>query len=159
MICSYLKGRFSAEKIDPPKKSLFYTPDQKNNASTSMKAIQSYSLVIFWGILILVASTIGLGVGMPPTWTDLISWDKVGHAIAYGMFTFLLIIALSHTTDLGKSIGLGLVISICYGIAMEWVQYTFFPNRYFEYFDILANVVGSLGSAIVLHYIFKHKIQ
>jgi VanZ family protein len=32
---------------------------------------------------------------------------------------------------------------------MEWVQGAFYPNRYFEYFDMLANTVGAVLSGIV----------
>ncbi len=39
---------------------------------------------------------------------------------------------------------IALVISGGYGILMELIQYGFFPNRYFEVQDIIANIIGSL---------------
>ena len=48
-----------------------------------------------------------------------------------------------------RNIALG--ISIIYGIGMEVVQYTFFPGRFFEIPDIIANIIGSILGL----YLFK----
>lgn len=42
-----------------------------------------------------------------------------------------------------------LIISTTYGIGMEVVQYTFFPGRYFEFWDIVANISGAFAGVIL----------
>lgn len=123
-----------------------------------MKRIHPLLLAFVWSIIILVLSTIGIGVGLPPTWGDLLAWDKLAHAGIYGIFGLLLLFGFSRNLPIGQAILWSLLIGISYGIAMEWIQFSFFPDRYFEYFDILANVVGSLGSVLIF-YFFIHKTQ
>jgi VanZ family protein len=95
---------------------------------------------------------------LPESLKDLFSSDKLGHTIAYGALT------LSYYWGFHKSkdsipqkwiayIALG---TAGYGILMEIVQYTFFPNRYFEVLDILANIMGIIIS-IVIYKLFFNK--
>ena len=50
-----------------------------------------------------------------------------------------------------KGIIIALGVSIIYGIGMEVIQYTFFPGRFFEIPDIIANIIGSFLGL----YLFK----
>jgi len=36
---------------------------------------------------------------------------------------------------------------------MEVVQYAFFPDRYFEFWDIVANIIGALAALLLLKLI------
>ncbi|GJM33681.1 MAG: hypothetical protein DHS20C18_26820 [Saprospiraceae bacterium] len=47
------------------------------------------------------------------------------------------------------------VICSAYGILMEIVQYSFFPGRYFELNDIIANIIGALLSVLLLKLFYK----
>ncbi|HHS95647.1 MAG TPA: VanZ family protein [Phaeodactylibacter sp.] len=111
--------------------------------------LKSYIPAIVWGFIILLLSTRAT-INLPPTWTDLISVDKVGHAFFYAVFTALIL--KGHQKPLlKKNIIQSLLISISYGVLMEIIQYSFFPNRFFEVYDIIANISGSFLGL----YLFK----
>ena len=112
-----------------------------------------YIPAILWSLLILFLSTTG-GINLPSTWWDFISLDKVGHLVVYGLFSMLLLWAFTQNRKLTlekKAVIIALGISIVYGIGMEVIQYTFFPGRFFEIPDIIANIIGSFLGL----YLFK----
>lgn len=85
---------------------------------------------------------------------DFISLDKVGHLVFYGILCMLILAALTQNRTLPlvkKWSIIALGISIIYGIGMEVIQYTFFPGRFFEIPDIIANIIGSFLGL----YLFK----
>lgn len=103
-------------------------------------------------ILILSAKP---GINLPESWFDLIAMDKLGHAVVYGVLTYLLLRGFKKedmTGFAGNSPVSALIISIVYGISMELMQYFFFPGRFFELYDIIANIIGSILGL----YIFKY---
>lgn len=108
-------------------------------------------LSVSWAIFILILSTVGVGLNLPSTWSDIISWDKLAHAFVYFVLVFLLHKDLVRTQPKQRSLWLAFTISVAFGILMEIVQYTFFPNRYFEVLDIIANIVGAIGCVFWLH--------
>jgi uncharacterized membrane protein YeaQ/YmgE (transglycosylase-associated protein family) len=109
--------------------------------------LKNYIPVIVWSLVILLLSTRAT-VNLPQSWWDLYSPDKIGHAFVYGVLAWLLLNAFYHQR-MDKPLFWAILISISYGILMEVVQYTFFPNRFFEVYDIIANISGSfLGSWI-----------
>lgn len=114
-----------------------------------MKNISPVIWVVGWAIFILIASTVGVGFNLPTTWADVIGWDKLAHAFVYAVLCLLLIESFAKGRNLKSVVVLSVVISIAYGITMEFLQYTFFSNRYFEVFDIFANAVGSMLGAII----------
>ena len=50
---------------------------------------------------------------------------------------------------------MALIISILYGISIEVIQFTFFPGRYFENLDILANIIGSFTGLFLFNFFNK----
>ncbi len=82
----------------------------------------------------------------------LIASDKLGHAAAYGLFVWLLVMAYQPMNN-SKLRNIWLFCFV-YGAFMEWVQYTFFPNRFFELDDMLAN---GIGAAIVAGWFWWRK--
>jgi len=50
-----------------------------------------------------------------------------------------------------------LLLSICYGILMENLQYALNAGRHFDYFDIIANIIGAFTG--VLLFYFKEKFK
>jgi len=103
--------------------------------------LKSYLPAFGWSIIILFLSTRGT-INLPQTWWDLYSPDKFGHAFVYAVLCWLLIKA-SQKEVVRNAAFLALIISSGYGILMEVVQYSFFPNRFFEVYDIIANISGS----------------
>ena len=119
--------------------------------------MKAYLPAFLWSVLIFGLSA-GSAVQVPDSWWDLISVDKVGHAIVYGVLTILL---YWGSWKNGKKLTipvllLGLAISISFGISMECMQYFFFPSRYFEVLDIIANIIGSFISLILFYLFYKN---
>jgi len=115
---------------------------------------------ILWALLILYLSTTG-SVNLPSSWDDLLSWDKIGH---FGVYLILVILFLEAKRWIGEIIEKKYILSVIigsavYGIVLEYVQYAFFPNRYFEYGDMLMNVLGSMIGyyfyLVYLKYVLK----
>lgn len=124
-------------------------PKKEGRASLSMKGKISLRtirwLTFFWAALIAWLSTSG-GVQLPPTWLDAIGPDKVGHFLFYGILAYLTLHVGNGALPRKSSVQWAWVmLTIIYGIAFEVIQYTFFPNRYFEVFDIMANTAGSIS--------------
>lgn len=76
--------------------------------------------------------------------------DKIEHCFAYLVLILSFLIAFKKSNRLSKSWSIKLlVISALYGFGLELTQYVFFPNRFFEWIDAIANVLGVLiGFAI-----------
>lgn len=112
-----------------------------------------------WAIFI-AALSLTPSINLPESFWDLLQPDKFAHAFVYGVLAFLGLrgfwkannqITQKHNvfTILGSSI---------YGIMLEIMQYSFFPNRYFEVMDIIANIIGVfIGS--YLFKLFKEKFN
>ncbi len=109
---------------------------------------------IFWALIILYLSS-GPNIQLPKSTIDL-SIDKIGHFTFYGILAFLIAYGYYKNNPTIHNNGLfkALIISGLYGISMEIMQYSFFPNRYFEVLDIIANISGSLIGILFFKYIY-----
>lgn len=104
---------------------------------------------LMWAAVIFALST-GNAV-QPPRLTDLLEPDKVAHVGAYGLLGLLLLWGTKRTYGLsGYNILFIILLASLYGAAMEWVQWQFYPSRYFEVYDIIANCVGASLSGLVI---------
>ncbi|MEQ9403494.1 MAG: VanZ family protein [Cyclobacteriaceae bacterium] len=95
---------------------------------------------VFLGILLL--ST----VFSVPVQIEGVSYlDKIEHAFAYLVLTISFLYGFYKNQSLKKSTWILLmVLCALYGTTLELIQYTFFPNRYFEWLDATANLAGVL---------------
>jgi len=110
---------------------------------------------ILIGVAILVLS-IAAGIQLPKLSVKLVSPDKLAHAAAYFVFCSSLVFGWHHSgRAVFSTLQLGLLVSISYGILMEILQYSFFPYRYFEVWDIVANIIGSVSSVLVSYFFIK----
>jgi VanZ family protein len=107
-------------------------------------------LPTLWFLTITWLSTKG-GISIPGF--RLIATDKLGHAAAYALFAFLLVMAYNPMNN-AKLRNIWLFCFV-YGAFMEFIQYAFFPNRFFEFDDMLANGIGA--AIVVGWYFFKNK--
>lgn len=78
------------------------------------------------------------------SWLDLLSFDKLVHAfIFYVQCSALLVVKMQYQqANLFKWVYL--VLSITYGMMLEWMQATMFVNRSADWMDIAANSFGCL---------------
>ena len=109
--------------------------------------MKNYLPAIGWSVIILLLSTRAT-ISVPESWSSIFAPDKLGHTFMYGVLTWLLLWAFRQNA-IEKAIIWTLIISISYGILMEVIQYTFFPNRFFEVYDIIANISGSLIGLLI----------
>jgi VanZ family protein len=109
---------------------------------------------IVWAAVILILSATP-GKNLPQIdFGDLLEADKIAHVGVYLILTLLIFRGLYRRKRLNnRNIGWAILISAGYGILLETGQYFFFPGRYFEFFDIVANIIGSISSLIILKFI------
>lgn len=95
-------------------------------------------------------------VNLPEEWFDIFSIDKLAHAFVYGVLTLLIIRGYFLNAKWTKNTTIiAVLIASIFGVLMEIMQYGFFPNRYFEFLDIIANICGSIGSLLFTRYFIK----
>jgi len=85
--------------------------------------------------------------------------DKVLHFIAYailGALFFRAYSSLQVSNNLKALMILSVLSSSLYGISDEIHQY-FVPYRHFAYFDILADMLGSLFGVFIYPFIMKRR--
>ena len=117
--------------------------------------MKTFIPAFIWGVVILLLS-LTPGASLPVGIKDLLSFDKLAHAGAYLVLTGLLLWGFLQQERLNRRIEWLIVLgSALYGIFLEIAQYTFFPDRYFELFDIIANIIGSVMGLFVLKYFLK----
>jgi len=125
------------------------------------KTVFAWAPAIIWTIGIAWLST-GPGVSLPQNWYDLFAADKWMHLGAYGLLALLYCYAWEAQFESTKSISqkevLGIIIVVSlYGFLMEVIQYLFYPSRFFEYLDILANIIGAyIGGSVYQKEWFRH---
>jgi len=88
----------------------------------------------------------------------LFSADKLGHAGAYALLVWLLAWGVWKSKNravASREMFFIFCFTAAYGALMEWVQGTFFPNRFFEYDDMLANAAGALLAVMLTPQLFK----
>ncbi len=86
-------------------------------------------------------------VQLPPTG---LSIDKVGHLVAYAVLAWWLLWGLAKTDRLNRRNLIGVcILGAGYGIALEFVQKWYFPGRFFEVLDMVANLCGIIIGAVV----------
>lgn len=111
---------------------------------------KSFYPPILWALFIFILS-VGPGVNLPDT-ID-ISPDKLAHAFVYGVLVWLFLIIFRNRQTLTKNV-IWLTIIGCslYGLSLEVVQKTFFPHRYFELSDAIANAIGAIIGYLIFYY-------
>lgn len=110
---------------------------------------------ICWGLTILLLSAIP-GKNLPSLPFDLFEIDKLEHAVSYGLLAFLLLWGLHRAGKLNTKWKFITILGCClYGILIEIAQFCFFSGRYFEVNDIVANIIGSFGSLLLIRFFKK----
>jgi len=121
--------------------------------------IRPFYPAIIWSLLILLVSYSVLGLNIPTTIFNVFQTDKVGHFGIYAILALLIVYGLRKNGKVGGFL-LFAVFLWCgfYGFLMEVLQYSFFPGRYFEIADIVANIIGSL-IGLIFYLLFKQKLD
>lgn len=106
------------------------------------------TLCILWALLILILSLIG-GIQLPDyTIFNLFTFDKIIHIGMYGTLTFLLINVLRKQGKWlwlqKKSLWYAFLFAWLYGTLIECMQAFLIPNRFGDFYDTIANLVGGI---------------
>lgn len=98
---------------------------------------------LLWALLILVL-TLTPGKAVPDI--GLFDYDKLGHAGIFMIQSYLLIKGLyerdARKNRVSKYVWSGSVTAVFYGFAIEYAQ-SFIPDRGMEFYDAIANIIGS----------------
>jgi len=78
------------------------------------------------------------------SWLDLLSIDKLVHAFIFYVQCSALLVVRMQYQQANHFKWMYLVISITYGMMLEWMQATMFVNRSADWMDIAANSFGCL---------------
>lgn len=83
--------------------------------------------------------------------------DKVGHFGVYWILAMLMLWGVYKQGQpiIGKTLFTVVVIGVTYGVLIELMQYLFFPDRYFEFLDALANTIGCIFGIASFKLFFK----
>ncbi len=106
-----------------------------------MKAIIA---LIVWVSAVTVGSLIPID---GPDIDSFIDYDKVVHVIFYSVMSYLLLRSIAKNQF--KYILLSIILCSSYGAMIEYLQGALDLGRYFDYYDIIANIIGSLIGALI----------
>lgn len=113
----------------------------------------NYIPALIWAVVILALS-VSSGIQLPEIYT--VSPDKLGHGFAYAVLTWLILRALRKNEPLlERTMLLAIAGSSIYGVMLEIVQFCFLPNRFFEFWDIIANIIGAIAGYYFFKYFFN----
>ncbi|HNT41738.1 MAG TPA: VanZ family protein [Tenuifilaceae bacterium] len=103
---------------------------------------------ILWGLVILILCT------MPPSGFPKVSVSGIDKLVHFGLFAVLTLLVISENNTLRlsgsvlqKTRWVGIVVSIIYGGLVELLQLKVFIYRGADWFDLIADVVGTLIAA------------
>jgi len=96
------------------------------------------------------------GINLPASLFDLIAMDKLGHLTVYaGLCILILWGNRKNGVFLNKNTAfVAILIASIFGISMEFMQYYFFPGRYFEYLDIISNIIGAIFGFVLFKFLY-----
>ncbi|NNC82095.1 MAG: VanZ family protein [Flavobacteriales bacterium] len=106
-------------------------------------------LTLGWAAIILFLSALP-GRDLPQV--DLLHADKLAHLLVYLILQVLIALWLVHVCA-DTAILTSVVLATLYGIAMEAMQHLFFEERFFDWYDALANFLGALLGIVIFKLI------
>jgi hypothetical protein len=88
-------------------------------------------------------------------WMDLLSLDKGIHAGLFFVLCVFWFLWAFKRQQTNQRIILYTLVSILYGISLEYMQALWFSNRSFDYFDMLANTFGCCFALSIHKFLFR----
>lgn len=84
-------------------------------------------------------------------WLDKIGADKIVHILLFAALTWIWCLVFRNHHK--KTFFIICLLSIAYGVVMEFIQRDYIPNRGFDVWDMIADAAGSLlGLYLFLRY-------
>jgi len=117
------------------------------------KIFRYKTVAIAWFIIMCILFFLP-GSDLPQAnWMDVIYLDKLVHIGLFAVLIFLW--KSSFDLDLNHYNWVLLLSAILYGLAVEFIQKCWVPNRSFDLFDLLADTAGSILGLIVWLRVYK----
>lgn len=112
---------------------------------------------IGWAVIIYSLSTNTMVINGPFDWLDFISIDKIGHLVFYSILSVMLQWGFYKAIGIHQSlpsryIWISIIVANIFGIIMEYLQYKYYPNRFFDIADMLANALGIFIGVFLFRY-------
>jgi VanZ family protein len=122
------------------------------------KHLKTYAPAYIWAIIVTCLCGTN-GNNLPHfEFSSLLRIDKIAHLFLFGTETYLIAIA-TKKHNVSKSnfqiIFPAFIIGAVFGVIIEILQATVFPNRSFDYMDMIANTIGCLLAWFILNRKFK----
>ncbi|MGB4205172.1 MAG: VanZ family protein [Bacteroidales bacterium] len=127
--------------------------------------LKNFGAFAVWSFIILILFLIpGRFIPPIPDFYHLFKPDKIVHLVLFGVYTYLLMQSLrkQYGTGFLRYIGtiIALLAGIFYGAITEVLQYVLAINRSGNFYDFIANSVGSLiGIGIFLIVLAKNNAK
>jgi len=123
-----------------------------------LSKFKAFLPAIFWSLFILLVSWNAGGLNLPPNLFDLVGTHKLAHATAYFLLFWTILYGLRKTgADTPRALIISALWCVFYRVLMEVLQYFYFPGRYFEFFDIVANIIGVFSGFAIFYFRKKQK--
>jgi len=117
----------------------------------------------FWAAIIFFLSSIPSADLPDFSFWRLISFDKFAHACMYGMLSFLLMKACYRQYSSWfiryNAIKFTAIAGIVYGGLIEIYQELLLPDRYGDWLDLIANIIGTFLGIFIFRLIFFEYIR
>ncbi|MES2777058.1 MAG: VanZ family protein [Bacteroidota bacterium] len=114
---------------------------------------------ITWFIITFILLTLPGSAFPKQSWLDNIQFDKIVHIALFAILVTLFFkpFIKAHTSNFKKKTQLIQIagLAFVYGILMEFVQKIWIPNRSFDFFDIVADGLGSFLPLLFFRQILK----
>lgn len=113
------------------------------------KVYFKYSISVIWTLTIVTVCMVSASMVQIPGIDKIGGLDKLGHFGLYLIAALLWMNALQHTVAYGYAQMISFFGLVMVGVLVELMQANLTTDRHFEYYDILANVIGTLvGTSI-----------
>lgn len=109
-----------------------------------------------WGIFIVTLSLTPGNLINKLHWSEFFTYDKLGHAAFYAVFTVLMIRGYARLKGDPKGFDLlkSCLIPVIVGALMEIIQAREIIGRHFDVFDLIANIIGCLAG-LCIYFLLK----
>jgi VanZ family protein len=93
----------------------------------------------------------------------LLSFDKAAHLFFYALLALQLIIAFKKQNSVYtlkySAVSSAFLLSTCYGVLTEVLQYYMFAGRSADYLDIIANTIGVISGCVSFYVIYNQPVK
>ena len=114
-----------------------------------------------WTIIIVYLSTMPTSSLTDYSLIHMLAIDKIAHVVIYAIYSFLILYSVSRGRPSSISANQWIFAwlwSVTIGILMEIIQSRFFPERHFDFLDIIANIIGSTAGLSIFKFFKQSSI-